>query len=799
MALDNRSKETFFDHFYKNATHIKVPKKRKDLIAKGVGIHASWALLLHANIGLWNYRGTAYNEEENQILARMGQVFEQTYTRFLDLQKAEAQAREAKIEAALEKVRSQSLAMHTTSEMQLVANAVYEQLHALGLEMDVVGMSGAIEAKKDYDVWVGGAPLGSALRIPYNEDTKVQRDYNKMLEERPELFAKTYSGKVKKEYIDRLLTHGEFPKALRRKMETSDAFTTLIAPKKNSGIQVVRYSDQPFTEQDAEILKRFAGVFEQAYIRFMDLEKAEAQAREAQIQLALERVRAKSLAMKNSDELHQVLGVLFRQFDHLGIEPVNVFLSLFNREDRTLTYRASGKSGTRVPAKQVISVDSMEVLKALFDKWVNDNSDTVEVIYYPKEVLPQLFGIFAETFSSMPEGDRMGVDDFPDGGFSMAGHTPFGYLGYDHQRQATEEEKDILSRFCVEFTRVYQRFLDIQKAEAQAREAQIEMALEKIRSRTMAMQKSEELEETAALLFNQINNLGIQTFTSGFSIWQEAETAFMSYMAMPTGEMAVAMRTPLTEDVFFKNIYNAKKRGEDFFVFESKGESLAETYRYMGALPTVGKVVQSIKDSGFALPAFQITHCGFFPQGHLMFITLEPHPEAWDIFRRFTKVFEQTYTRFLDLQKAEARARESQIEMALEKVRSRTMAMHQSEELGEVASVMFEQISMLTSTPDRFNIGIANEADESFDIWVTDQNGHQVNRLFVARADKSPVISAFFKARKTKKSLAMDLHGKELKAWVRYMNKEVGIPFKEGNSKNTGISIPCSSPTDLSG
>ncbi len=42
-----------------------------------------------------------------------------------------------------------------------------------------------------------------------------------------------------------------------------------------------------------------------------------------------------------------------------------------------------------------------------------------------------------------------------------------------------------------------------------------------------------------------------------------------------------------------------------------------------------------------------------------------------DLFTRFAKVFEQTYTRFLDLKKAEAQAREAQIETALEKVRSR--------------------------------------------------------------------------------------------------------------------------------
>jgi len=66
-----------------------------------------------------------------------------------------------------------------------------------------------------------------------------------------------------------------------------------------------------------------------------------------------------------------------------------------------------------------------------------------------------------------------------------------------------------------------------------------------------------------------------------------------------------------------------------------------------------------------------------------LFITLEEVPEAHDIFKRFAKVFEQTYTRFLDLQKAEAQTREAQVENALEKVRSRTMAMHKSEERKE--------------------------------------------------------------------------------------------------------------------
>ena len=66
---------------------------------------------------------------------------------------------------------------------------------------------------------------------------------------------------------------------------------------------------------------------------------------------------------------------------------------------------------------------------------------------------------------------------------------------------------------------------------------------------------------------------------------------------------------------------------------------------------------------------------------------------------RFARVFEQTYTRFLDLQKAEAQAREAQIQLALERVRARTMAMHKSEELAETAHVLFQQLIELGGFP----------------------------------------------------------------------------------------------------
>jgi hypothetical protein len=79
------------------------------------------------------------------------------------------------------------------------------------------------------------------------------------------------------------------------------------------------FTSEPITIDNSQIFKRFAGVFGQTYRRYLDLLSAEAQAREAQIEAALERVRSRSMAMQKSEELKEVIQVVFEQFNHLSI------------------------------------------------------------------------------------------------------------------------------------------------------------------------------------------------------------------------------------------------------------------------------------------------------------------------------------------------------------------------------------------------------------------------------------------------------------------------------------------------
>ncbi|MBL0132155.1 MAG: hypothetical protein IPP43_14520 [Chitinophagaceae bacterium] len=130
--------------------------------------------------------------------------------------------------------------------------------------------------------------------------------------------------------------------------------------------------------------------------------------------------------------------------------------------------------------------------------------------------------------------------------------------------------------------------------------------------------------------------------------------------------------------------YEAGQGGETLLINEIGEDQCPAHYEYLCSLPGVGDQLLKMKKAGIPFPTSQIDHVAFFKHGYIIFITFEPVPDTHDIFKRFAKVFEQSYTRFLDLQKVEAQAREAEIELGLERVRARAMAM---QKIGRIISI----------------------------------------------------------------------------------------------------------------
>ncbi len=719
--------------------------------------------------------------EAHDIFKRFAKVFEQTYTRFLDLQKAEAQAREAKIEAALEKVRSRSLSVHKSGELSEVVAVVFEKLLELDFSIDGTAfIITYIEDSKDSNVWLAGNNqlYPNCFKLPYNEAAPI-KDFWIAKESGVDFFSKTYSFEEKNQWFNYIFEHTDF-KNLAAELKTwileQEYLTQSVALAKNSLIGIHFHHQKSLSEKEVEILKRFSNVFDQAYIRFLDLQKAEAQAREAQIEAALERLRAKAMAMHHSDELDEVLAVLCEQFDILGILPMSAHMTVLDIGHNKFTFRETGKFGNRSFGEQTVALDAMNTWKDMVESWKNAHPYSINRLHFPKETLPKVWEVFHESFSSMPEGSRIVPEDYPDGIYYTAGKHPFGYIGMNQVRKATEEEEQIVVKFANEFGRAYQRFLDLQKAEAQAREAKIQLAMERVRARTMAMQRSDELVDTAALLFQQIKELGVHQWGNSFQLWDDDMKAVTVWTCTEGARLPI-FKIPATEDPAMINIINAARKGETLYVEPMGGEALQNHYNYMFSLPTLKEVFfGKLADAGFTPPTFQIFHAAYFSYGYILFITQEPYPETHDIFKRFAKVFEQTYTRFLDLQKSEAQARESQIQLALERVRARTMAMQHSVELADVASIVFKQLYDLGIKTYSSGFNIWEEDDDSIAVcWMSGPDG-SIQRPFSVPYTEDPFFKEIYEARESGKDfLVMESGGAALVETHRYMFDLPGI------------------------
>lgn len=245
-------------------------------------------------------------------------------------------------------------------------------------------------------------------------------------------------------------------------------------------------------------------------------------------------------------------------------------------------------------------------------------------------------------------------------------------------------------------------------------EAHIEAALERVRSRSMAMRQSIELGELSFELVKQVQALGIATWHCAFNIYDEGQESSTEWGSNSDGSYPI-YKTP--RENIFRRYYDIGTTGIPLHVEVIGEDRCADHYNYLCTLPGVGDTLIKVRDSGIPFPKSQIDHVAYFKYGYLLFITFEPAPEAHDIFKRFAKVFEQTYTRFLDLQKAEGQAREAQIEASLERVRSKTMAMHNSEDVGDTVAILFDELTKLGVKTNRCGIIIFSDTNDT-EVWT---------------------------------------------------------------------------------
>ncbi|MEO8230778.1 MAG: hypothetical protein ABI638_00730, partial [Ignavibacteriota bacterium] len=249
------------------------------------------------------------------------------------------------------------------------------------------------------------------------------------------------------------------------------------------------------------------------------------------------------------------------------------------------------------------------------------------------------------------------------------------------------------------------------------RELVIEAALEKVRAIALSMKEPSDMLEVCWTISNELKLLNVKDIRNvQTAIFYESKGTYVNY------EYYAKHRKKIITEVDFKNHHLQKlfanqmlKGAEELFTRTLKGKKLNEWYAYQ---KTTNQFVDTYLEKSKSLSYYWYS-LGPVALGISTYVPLKEN--EINLFKRFRNVFELAYRRFLDIEHAMAQAREAQIELALERVRARTMAMQKSDELAETAKVLFEQFDLLGIYIDRMSIGIINEESHKAEVWLTDQ------------------------------------------------------------------------------
>jgi hypothetical protein len=678
--------------------------------------------------------GNRLNEKEIELMLRFTKVFQQTYTRFLDLQKAEAQAREAQIEAALERVRSRSMGMQKSEELKEVIQIVYEQFIHLNINVGHAGFVVDYKPKSDWHFWIADKnDIPSKITHPYFESVWANQ-FDEAKEKGIDLFTTNLNFEEKNKFYNKLLSYVPgLPEESKIFYLSCPGLAASTALSDNVSLYIENFSGIPYSDEENKILLRFGKVFQQTYTRFLDLQKAEAQAREGRIQLALERVRARTMAMQHSQELLEVIRVVSQQLQQLDFRFNHVSFGINNQAQdyhfwtamaNTLEPQELNVPYIDNPVFEHIRKAQRQQLSFFSDILTPEENDQW-TLHMLKFVGEDFLSEDAKSYIKNKSIARSVVIT-PNIFLITVKYKPIPY---------SEEENDILKRFGQVFDQSYTRFLDLQKAEAQAREAQIETALERVRSRTAAMQKSQELEEVIQLISEQMIHLGIEMSSAGFMLDYRKTNDINNLVFSPSLQKGIQLSAPYFDHPICKLFVEAKQKSLDFYPArlnkEEKDIMLAHVFAYNPVFP------EEVKEMLYNAPGYADSHAlmknvGLYIQNY----TGIPYSDADNaILMRFGKAFEQTYTRFIDLQKAEAQVREAQIEAALERVRSRTTAMQKSEELNEIIRLVCEQMLHLGIQMNSAGFMIDYKESNDFNTLVFSKIAERVTEFHIPYFD----------------------------------------------------------------